>query len=49
MAAWQDLSTIYMRLESWHDAEICAEKAKSIEFYSPRSWHTTGKHPVSIM
>ncbi|KAK3231226.1 hypothetical protein Dsin_003107 [Dipteronia sinensis] len=42
IGAWQDLATIYMKLGSWGDAEICAEKAKSIEFYSPSSWHTTG-------
>ncbi|GKV10360.1 hypothetical protein SLEP1_g21736 [Rubroshorea leprosula] len=41
-AAWQDLATIYGRFGSWSDAEICVKKAKSIEFYSPRSWHTTG-------
>ncbi|KAK0576205.1 hypothetical protein LWI29_013690 [Acer saccharum] len=42
IGAWQDLATIYMKLGSWGDAEICAEKAKSIEFFSPSSWHTTG-------
>ncbi|KAA8528456.1 hypothetical protein F0562_035811 [Nyssa sinensis] len=42
MEAWQDLAKIYTNLESWRDAEICVDKAKSIEFYSPRSWHTTG-------
>ncbi|KAK2660132.1 hypothetical protein Ddye_006665 [Dipteronia dyeriana] len=42
IGAWQDLATIYMKLGSWGDAEICAEKSKSIDFYSPRSWHTTG-------
>ncbi|KAJ0086140.1 hypothetical protein Patl1_08819 [Pistacia atlantica] len=42
IAAWQDLSAIYVKLESWADAEVCAEKAKSIEFYSPSSWHRTG-------
>lgn len=42
MTAWQDLASIYTKLGSWPDAEICMDKAKSIEFYSPRSWHTTG-------
>ncbi|GLT77375.1 hypothetical protein SLA2020_489690 [Shorea laevis] len=40
--AWQDLANIYSRFGSWSDAEICVNKAKSIEFHSPRSWHTTG-------
>ncbi|XP_044475264.1 protein NPGR1-like [Mangifera indica] len=42
IAAWQDLSAIYVKLGSWADAEICAEKAKSIDFYSPSTWHRTG-------
>ncbi|XP_021283986.1 protein NPGR1 [Herrania umbratica] len=42
MAAWKDLATIYTKFGSWADAEICLNKAKSIEFYSPKSWHTTG-------
>nr|AJT59693.1 No pollen germination related 1 protein [Dimocarpus longan] len=42
IGAWQDLATIYMKLGSWADAEICTAKAKSIEFYSPSSWYTTG-------
>ncbi|XVE70197.1 hypothetical protein DITRI_Ditri10aG0053300 [Diplodiscus trichospermus] len=42
MAAWQDLATVYTKFGSWTDAEICLNKAKSIEFYSPKSWHTTG-------
>lgn len=41
--AWQDLANIYSSLGSWLDAEICVNKTKSIEFYSPRSWHSTGK------
>ncbi|KAK9270659.1 hypothetical protein L1049_026241 [Liquidambar formosana] len=40
--SWQDLASIYTKIESWADAEICVDKAKSIEFYSPRSWHSTG-------
>ncbi|XP_052200779.1 protein NPGR1 [Diospyros lotus] len=42
MEAWQDLAKIYIKLESWPDAEICIGQAKSIEFYSPHSWHATG-------
>ncbi|KAL1170592.1 hypothetical protein V6Z11_A05G223600 [Gossypium hirsutum] len=42
MAVWQDLATVYTKFGSWPDAEICLNKAKSIEFYSPKSWHTTG-------
>uniref|UniRef100_A0A803N1D9 Uncharacterized protein n=1 Tax=Chenopodium quinoa TaxID=63459 RepID=A0A803N1D9_CHEQI len=42
MEAWQDLSNLYTRLESWGDAEICVERAKSINFYSPQSWHVAG-------
>lgn len=40
--AWQDLASIYTKLDLWSDAKICVDKAKLIEFYSPRSWHTTG-------
>nr|CAN72853.1 hypothetical protein VITISV_013944 [Vitis vinifera] len=39
---WQDLANIYTKLGLWSDAEICLDKAKSIEFYSSRSWHKTG-------
>lgn len=48
MAAWQDLAKIYTNLGLWPDAQICAEKAKLTEFYSPCSWHTTGTNPVSM-
>ncbi|CAK9155432.1 unnamed protein product [Ilex paraguariensis] len=41
--AWLDLAKIYSDLESLQDAEICIDKARSIGFYSPRGWHTTGK------
>ncbi|KAM5565862.1 protein NPGR1 [Rosa sericea] len=40
--AWRDLAAIYTKLSLWPDAEICINKAKLIEFYSPQSWHTTG-------
>ncbi|KAL2895022.1 Protein NPGR1 [Bienertia sinuspersici] len=43
MEAWQDLSKLYTRLGSCRDAEICVERAKSISFYSPQSWHVSGK------
>ncbi|CAM8973079.1 unnamed protein product [Rhodiola kirilowii] len=39
---WQDLAGIYTELKSWTNAEICANQAKSNDFYSPRSWHATG-------
>ncbi|MBA0828052.1 hypothetical protein Goarm_012776 [Gossypium armourianum] len=42
LAAWQDLATVYTKFGSWLDAEICVNKAKSIELYSPKSWHTSG-------
>lgn len=42
MEAWQDLSAIYTSLGLWPDAEICVNKAKLIEFYSPSTWHATG-------
>lgn len=42
MEAWLDLANIYTKLDSLSDAEICVEKAKSKEFYYPRSWHSTG-------
>ncbi|KAE8683322.1 GPN-loop GTPase 2-like isoform X1 [Hibiscus syriacus] len=42
MAAWQDLATIYTKVDSWRDAEICVNKAKSVDLYSPKSWHTSG-------
>lgn len=48
MTAWQDLASIYTELGSWPDAEICVGKAKSIEFHSPGSWHTTGWNQVSF-
>lgn len=41
--AWRDLAAIYTKLGLWPDAEICVNKAKLIEFYSPQSWHTSGK------
>ncbi|KGN62445.1 protein NPGR1 [Cucumis sativus] len=43
-AAWQDLAAIYSKLASWADAEICLNKAKSLDFHCPRGWHTTGKY-----
>ncbi|TYI92963.1 hypothetical protein E1A91_D02G105700v1 [Gossypium mustelinum] len=42
LAAWQDLATVYTKFGSWLDAEICVNKAKSIELHSPKSWHTSG-------
>lgn len=42
LAVWQDLAAIYTKLGSWPDAKICMNKAKLMDFHSPRSWHTTG-------
>ncbi|OVA11860.1 Tetratricopeptide repeat-containing domain [Macleaya cordata] len=42
MEAWQDLANIYTKHGSWPNAEMCANKSKSIKFYSPKSWHATG-------
>ncbi|XP_043713249.1 protein NPGR1 isoform X2 [Telopea speciosissima] len=42
MEAWQGLADIYRKFGSWHDAEICVDKAKSVGFYSPKSWHVSG-------
>ncbi|KAL5706765.1 hypothetical protein ACHQM5_024889 [Ranunculus cassubicifolius] len=42
MEAWMDLTNIYTKLGSWLDAGICAEKAKSIRYCSPDTWHATG-------
>ncbi|CAL0327106.1 unnamed protein product [Lupinus luteus] len=42
MEAWQDLATIYRDIGSLPDAKACVNKAQSIEFVSPRSWHITG-------
>ncbi|XP_057530199.1 protein NPGR1 [Amaranthus tricolor] len=40
--AWQDLSNLYTKLESWGDAKICVERARSINVYNPQSWHVAG-------
>ncbi|CAA3025706.1 tetratricopeptide repeat 7A [Olea europaea subsp. europaea] len=40
--AWLDLAGLYSDLKSWQDAAICIDKAKLIEMYSHRCWHTTG-------
>lgn len=40
--SWLDLAKIYSDLEAWNDAEICVEKAKNINIFTPRSWHTKG-------
>ncbi|KAH9606175.1 hypothetical protein KSS87_009505 [Heliosperma pusillum] len=39
---WQDLSSLYTKLESWNDSQICVEKAKSIDLYNPQTWHSEG-------
>lgn len=40
--AWQDLASVYAKLGSFPDAELCLNKAKSLEFFSPRGWHAAG-------
>ncbi|XP_031388996.1 protein NPGR1 [Punica granatum] len=40
--AWQDLAAVYAKLDSWADAQICLDKAKSLDFNSPRNWHSSG-------
>ncbi|KAF7830542.1 protein NPGR1 [Senna tora] len=40
--SWQDLATIYADLGSLLDAKTCVDKARLIDFFSPRSWHITG-------
>lgn len=40
--AWLDLAGLYTDLESWRDAEICINRAKTIQFFCPRNWHATG-------
>ncbi|KAL5210988.1 hypothetical protein ABZP36_006611 [Zizania latifolia] len=42
MEAWLDLASIYIKLEAWHDSNICLDKAKSINFFSPKCWHVGG-------
>lgn len=42
MEAWLDLSSIYTKLESWSDSNVCLDKAKTIELFSPKCWHATG-------
>lgn len=49
MEAWQDLTALYTRLGLWPDAEICVNKAKLIEFYSPSTWHATGSNHFIIL
>ncbi|KAJ6337758.1 hypothetical protein OIU76_007441 [Salix suchowensis] len=36
---WQ---TFTQKMAHWGDAKICVDKAKLIEFHSPRSWHSKG-------
>ncbi|KAL7116938.1 hypothetical protein ACP275_03G038400 [Erythranthe tilingii] len=43
LEAWLDLAGLYSEHELWVDSDICIKKARSVQFYSPRSWHTTGR------
>ncbi|EEC74700.1 hypothetical protein OsI_10410 [Oryza sativa Indica Group] len=42
MEAWLDLASIYTKLESWHDSNVCLDKAKSISSFSPKCCHVRG-------
>lgn len=42
MEAWLDLASIYTKLESWHDSNICLDKAESINSFSSKCWHVKG-------
>lgn len=41
--AWLNLASIYIKLESWQDANLCLEKAKHNQLSSPKYWHVQGK------
>ncbi|KAH7433777.1 hypothetical protein KP509_07G085800 [Ceratopteris richardii] len=41
---WQDLAGVYTNLASWHDAEVCLEKARSLKQHSAATWHAEGNH-----
>jgi hypothetical protein len=42
MEIWLDLASIYIKLESWQDANLCLEKAKCSQLLSPKYWHVQG-------
>ncbi|KAM0823075.1 hypothetical protein ACQ4PT_071114 [Festuca glaucescens] len=42
MEAWLDLASIYTKLESWHDSNICLYKAESINSFNSKCWHVKG-------
>ncbi|PKU76605.1 protein NPGR1 [Dendrobium catenatum] len=42
METWLDLAFVYTKLELWADSNICLNRAKSLGFFSPRTWHATG-------
>jgi hypothetical protein len=44
MEAWLDLASIYTKLESWHDSNICLDKAESINSFSSKCWHVKGEY-----
>uniref|UniRef100_A0A1D1Z2H3 Tetratricopeptide repeat protein 7A n=1 Tax=Anthurium amnicola TaxID=1678845 RepID=A0A1D1Z2H3_9ARAE len=43
MDAWLDLASIYGKLGSWDDSEICLDKAKTNAYFSPKFWHAKGQ------
>lgn len=48
MEAWLDLASIYTKLESWHDSNVCLDKAKSISSFSPKCCHVRGKYSQAL-
>ncbi|XP_051123555.1 protein NPGR1 [Andrographis paniculata] len=43
LEAWLDLAGLYSNHGLWIDVDICIQKAKAVEYYSPRVWHATGR------
>jgi tetratricopeptide repeat protein 7 len=39
---WLDLASIYIKLESWQDANLCLQKAKCNQLSSSKYWHVQG-------
>ncbi|KAG0470323.1 hypothetical protein HPP92_017023 [Vanilla planifolia] len=39
---WQDLAVLYSSLSLWNDAEVCVEKAVSLDPYSASTFHIKG-------
>jgi len=41
--AWTDLASIYTKLGLQMDSNSCLEIAKSIGYFSQKTWHTKGE------